>query len=56
MKIVHKYTRKYNPFRQFLFCSGKKCIGSESVSWFWKNVTCKRCNCGNPHKRKGKAK
>lgn len=42
MKTIHKYTRNKKG-EQFILCSKKKANFSESVSWFWKNVNCKKC-------------
>lgn len=42
-KVVHKYKRRYNPFRQFYACSGKKANGAENVAWTWNKVSCSRC-------------
>lgn len=44
MKPVHKFKRRLKEGDQYILCSWKKAnMKEKNLSYFWDNVTCKKC-------------
>lgn len=42
--MTHKFNRRLKEGDQYILCNGKKCnMNEKHVSYFWKNVDCKKC-------------